>query len=367
MKIVFSSSNSTNEKYLSEVGKDNEVYAFFDIKAPEHKIQRVTLVKVYFLFYYLRYAINKLRISSVVPEYIINFNNAYKKLNKVDVIVAFDFNNFTFFQFLKKKKIDTRTKFFVWTETRDWPDSKFRRFVFCFFWRKFKKNSKFVDKIFVFTEEGKAFFNKHVPEAQVHVLPAPIDSSIFYCDVNKQYLPQSTLRIIMNARYIPLKEHRTFFEALEALNSKDVKFRVSLIGRGGGEQEELMLYASQLKISDFITWLDPVPVEELQAVYSAHDVSVLASSREAIGMVVPESMACGVPTVTSNAVGANTYVTDKKTGFIFEVGNVSQLVEYLILMSKQGVAEKMGKAAALKITNNYQTETLAEKFSSLMQ
>jgi len=88
---------------------------------------------------------------------------------------------------------------------------------------------------------------------------------------------------------------------------------------------------------------------------------VLPSNREAIGMVVPEAMACGLATITSTVVGANTYVVEGETGFIFETGEAEQLAARLELLTKPGEAERMGKRAATVIRKEYTIDVLGER------
>src|SRR5690606_33735365 len=149
-----------------------------------------------------------------------------------------------------------------------------------------------------------------------------IDTSIFFPDLEKTYMSRGFLRIIMNARYIELKEHRTLFRALKTLSDEGFSYTLSLIGRGGNLQSELRQHAEDLSIDKNIVWLEPVAPEALREIYLQNDVLVLPSNREAIGMVVPEAMACGLATITSAAVGANVYVQENKTGLIFKTGNI---------------------------------------------
>jgi glycosyltransferase involved in cell wall biosynthesis len=284
----------------------------------------------------------------------------------IDTFIVIDFYNPTFWQFMAEKKKRKNTKLFVWSETRNWPNFLLSRWFAYFFWWYFKKNIKHVEKVFVFSNEGKKFFNTLAPEVAVEVFPAPIDSTTFYLDNGKKWLPEVKLRILMNARFIPLKEHKTLFDAVATLKAKDILVQVSLIGRGGHIKNELLAYADKIGILPQITVLDTVTQEELRAVYLAHDVLVLPSNREAIGMVVPEAMACGLPTITSKAVGANTYVVEGKTGFIFQTGNSEALAKNLEQLIEPGVAKQMGMAAAKEIVDKYTIEILGSRMLTVL-
>ena len=67
---------------------------------------------------------------------------------------------------------------------------------------------------------------------------------------------------------------------------------------------------------------------EIPACYAAADCLVLPSDgRETWGLVVNEAMACGVPTVVSDAVGCTEDLVDATTGAVYRVGDVGGLAE----------------------------------------
>lgn len=365
MRILFSSFNTTTKQYLNYLATDYQVFGLVDKREPNKYPQLFNLVEVNYLSYWFSYLFHHLKINIVNPELILNIGGLYSHI-RPDKVIVFDFYHFVFAQFLRMRKKNS-SHLYIWSETRRWPDFWLSRFIMVFFWWYFKNNLQYVEKVFVFSKDGERFFNIHAPDADVIVLPAPIEKTQFYPDVNKEYMPEGVLRIIMNARYIPLKEHKTFFKALQLLVQKGVKFHVSLIGRGGYLQAELKEYAKQLSIKQYITWLDQVAMEKLQKIYSSHDVLVLASNREAIGMVVPEAMACGLATVTSEAVGANTYVEEGKTGIIFKTGNATALAEALELLSKKEIVQAYGQAAAGVILKEYTVEVLGKKLLKALE
>lgn len=80
------------------------------------------------------------------------------------------------------------------------------------------------------------------------------------------------------------------------------------------------------------------PYRELPQYYAVADVFVHPGVGESWGVSVNESMACGVPVVLSERVGAHVdLVREGDTGFVFKTGNPRSLAEYLVTMASDPV------------------------------
>jgi len=368
MSIFFIKHNVTTDFYIQYSAKTEKVFVFHQKRSLTPVPEGVDKIDIVYKPHFVGRIFFLLNFDRDLPQYISKLSSELRyRLKEDSSVVTFDFYDFIHSQLIRFKKKNPNTKLYVWSETRQWPSFWLSRWVMYGFWWYFKKNIQYVEKVFVFSEEGERFFRKNAPEIAVEIMPAPIDIGLFYPEANRLYMPEQKLRIIMNARYIQLKEHRTFFDSLLLLKKRQVPFSVSLIGRGGHLQSELEEYAQELGINENISWLNPVPIEELREIYNAHDVLVLASNREAIGMVVPEAMACGLATVTSQAVGANTYVEEEKTGLIFETGNAGALADALEKLSEKGLAESYGKAGARVIREKYSVDVLGRKLLTALE
>ena len=73
------------------------------------------------------------------------------------------------------------------------------------------------------------------------------------------------------------------------------------------------------------------------------DILCVPSYREGFGQVVVEAGACGIPSVVSNIYGLKDSIIDKKTGFFFQVKNISNLKKKLEkLIINKSLRLKMG-------------------------
>jgi glycosyltransferase involved in cell wall biosynthesis len=304
---------------------------------------------------------SRVGISTQLPQFISSFSKNISK-NTITHIVCFDFYHWYSIQAIQYKKKHPEVKLVIYSETKRWPQNRLSRFVMWWFLAYVQRNISYIDGVLVYTEEGREWWAKEVPAARVAVLPAPVETSTFMPTSTREWLPSDTLRILMNARYSPYKRHDDLFKAIRELKAQGRQVSVTLIGRDDGGRARVAALADAVGVSEEVRFLDALPMSEMPALYHEHDVLVLPSYNEAIGMVVPEAMACGLPTITSDTVGANVYVKEGETGYIFETGKVNQLVEKLDACFDTVTLKRMGIAGRQRIESHFTPKQIAEQF-----
>jgi len=110
---------------------------------------------------------------------------------------------------------------------------------------------------------------------------------------------------------IPRKGHELTIGALALLPGWTL-----LIAGTGPERGALEAMARRAGVGDRVRFLGAVPHAELAALYSAANLSVLASSREGWANVLLESMACGTPVIASPIPGNPEVVGAPEAGSI---------------------------------------------------
>jgi glycosyltransferase involved in cell wall biosynthesis len=66
-------------------------------------------------------------------------------------------------------------------------------------------------------------------------------------------------------------------------------------------------------------------------------VLVLPSLEEGFGLVVPQALACGLPCIVSDRVGAADLIRHRDNGSIFPVGDIEALREELVYWSARRI------------------------------
>jgi teichuronic acid biosynthesis glycosyltransferase TuaC len=103
-------------------------------------------------------------------------------------------------------------------------------------------------------------------------------------------------------------------------------------------------------VANRVTFLGPLPQDQLREYYGAADTLVLASSREGWANVLLESMACGTPVVASNVWGTPEVVRCQDAGVLMPK------------MTADGVAEGIRQLRA-NYPDHQETRNYAENFS----
>jgi glycosyltransferase involved in cell wall biosynthesis len=115
--------------------------------------------------------------------------------------------------------------------------------------------------------------------------------------------------------------------------------------------------ARSLGMAERVRFLGFVNQLQLPEVYAASDLLVLPSEFETWGLVLNEAMACGVPAVVSDRVGARLdLISPGITGEVYPVGDAKALAGVLrSLISHPDDRKRMGQAARMRLrTWSYQ-------------
>jgi glycosyltransferase involved in cell wall biosynthesis len=102
--------------------------------------------------------------------------------------------------------------------------------------------------------------------------------------------------------------------------------------------------------------------EELPRVLNAADVLVLASEREAFGLVLIEAMACGLPVIATSCGGPSTIVHDGSTGWLVPTEDEHALARALVqAVNDSPERTRRGEAAYHSVRRSYEWSTVAAR------
>jgi L-malate glycosyltransferase len=165
----------------------------------------------------------------------------------------------------------------------------------------------------------------------------PRDCSKYRCD-----FAATGDKILMHvSNFRPVKRVGDVVDIFRRVNER-IPSKLVFVGEGP-EMARTISKVNELGLSDRVLFLGKQ--DEVAELLSVADLMLLPSEKESFGLVALEAMACGVPTVGSNAGGIPEVVMQGETGFLAEIGDTASMAEYAVAMlSDAQLYERMSRA-----------------------
>jgi glycosyltransferase involved in cell wall biosynthesis len=181
------------------------------------------------------------------------------------------------------------------------------------------------DCIITASELAATSYSSHIrSNIEVKAIPLGVDLERFKPDDGREVLrPQDshfTFAFVGTARR--LKGFDVLVDAVEQLLEEGLPVRLVVAGHIDGS-----IMGGRSRVLEIISAVGRVGQEQLASLLRRADCLVLPSRLDSFGMVVPEAMACGLPVIVSEMVGAKQLVAEGQNGFVVPVGDVSALAD----------------------------------------
>lgn len=159
-------------------------------------------------------------------------------------------------------------------------------------------------------------------------------------------LPQDVPVFLFVGRLMWYKGIRIILDALAALRSQRVDFRMVFIG-SGADKDEIEQYTHSLKLDNKVFFIGPVyDREQLCAWYCRADLFLFPSNFDTNGLVVREAAACGLASVLIGGSCAAEGVADRRNGYLIEENAASLAVLLVQISSDKAEMRRCGQCAA---------------------
>lgn len=169
----------------------------------------------------------------------------------------------------------------------------------------------------------------------------------------------------MIGRLEPVKGPQYFVEA-STLVCKEFPQTKFLVAGDGRLKPELEFQARRLGVYDrfiFTGWREDIP-----EILPILDILVLPSLNEAVGRILIEAGACGIPVIASRVGGIPEIVKDNQTGVLVAAGDPPRLAEAIILLLKDRERRlRMGENARAWVDGKFSAENMADKFAKVYE
>jgi UDP-glucose:(heptosyl)LPS alpha-1,3-glucosyltransferase len=157
--------------------------------------------------------------------------------------------------------------------------------------------------------------------------------------------PEGNLKILFSAGNFRLKGLHPLLLALGELTRETKNFHLFIMGRGKRERYQGLIRA--LNMPDLVTFLGEQNSPE--TVYRESHILVHPTFYDACSLTTMESMASGLPTITTKWNGASALISENEGYVIDDPCNVSQLAASIKSLFDKNLRNTMGKKARQKI------------------
>ncbi|MEX2103951.1 MAG: N-acetyl-alpha-D-glucosaminyl L-malate synthase BshA, partial [Bacilli bacterium] len=193
-----------------------------------------------------------------------------------------------------------------------------------------------------------------------------VDKRVFYprgCDILRSEYAEPHEKILMHiSNFRPVKRVGDVIDIFAKVNEK-IPSRLLLVGEGT-DLPKICNKVRELGIQSKVVFLGKQ--DEVAQIISLADIMLLPSEKESFGLAALEAMACGVPTVASNAGGIPELVTHGQTGYLAPVGNTDLMSEYVIkLLSDESLYQSFSEACIHRARTQFCVERLTEQYEQI--
>ena len=145
-------------------------------------------------------------------------------------------------------------------------------------------------------------------------------------------------------------------------------FHIHFIGDGQEYAEQLKDYCEKEELMEVVAFHGYQG--DVDSILDTMNVGVICSKSEAFGRVTVEYMLSSLPVIGAAGAGTSEIVEDKKTGLLYQSGNVRQLVQCMTrLIDDRMLCDKMGEAGYYRAKEKFMmqrnTDEMMQVFQSL--
>ncbi len=203
--------------------------------------------------------------------------------------------------------------------------------------------------------------------AKFKEIPLGVDTKKFFPSAQK---PKSSR---VKALFVGGLDKAHYFKGLdyllEALALSPSYIILNIVGEGE-EKRAFQEKAHTKGLKERINFYGSVSDSELPRIYRDHDFFVLPSidKSEALGIVLLEALASGLPVISSQLPGVRKVFQEGEQGFSVPPKNIKKLKEKIIFLADNPeLRKKMGKQARELAEKKYSPEALREKFNEILK
>jgi len=200
------------------------------------------------------------------------------------------------------------------------------------------------------------------------IIPNGIDMEVYKPMASTQ---RGTIRIGMQSRLTPIKDHDTLLRAFSQLlktrpGCEDTYFL--LIAGDGSHLNHLKELTKSLGIEKNCTFLGMLEEKDLPAFINSLDIYVHATLGETMSTAIMQVMACRKPIIASDVPGVNNMIKQGTTGLLVPAKNEQAMMDAIsFLIDNPAEALRLSTNGLIFASKNFSNIAMMEKYKSIFK
>jgi len=199
-----------------------------------------------------------------------------------------------------------------------------------------------------------------------------IDTSLFHSQ-GARIACSPPYNLLTVARITEKKGLPTLYQALARLRDKGIDFRHTLIG-DGDDRDKILELINELNLSDRCSWLGAQTHKEVLNHFRKSDLFILScqiaknGDRDGIPNVLVESLAMGVPAISTDVSAIPELIRDNLTGKIITPENSKAMADAIENLLRDSVLRQTIMAAGKKqVKEHFDNTRLTAKLGDIFE
>jgi len=196
-------------------------------------------------------------------------------------------------------------------------------------WRQLQQ-LEYLDELIVLDKKSQIFYQTYFPNKKIHFIPHAVDTDHFKPSNQGQ---TNMFKYLFIGRF--LRDLKTLSKTILLAKEKEVKnLEFHLVYTWQSlDNTDGFPFISILK-EDFVIIHNHLNDNDLLDLYQQCQVLFIPLFDATANNGILEAMACGMPIITTSTTGGETYITNKKNGFICPQQSAEKLLEAVISLKE---------------------------------
>ncbi len=177
----------------------------------------------------------------------------------------------------------------------------------------------------------------------------------------KPVRPKHPIKLLILGRLTKQKGHEIALKALSGIDKK--KWKLDIVGSGPLENK-LKHLVIRLDLEKNIKFFPPT--HDVPSIFANHDIMLMPSLWEGLGIVAMEALLAGRAVIGSNVGGIPELIENYKTGYLVKPNNTEALKKQIIFcLENTKEIEKIGNQAREHAMQNFGVKIMVEKYENI--